>query len=584
MIEQERALNTLDLIRAALESKNLQEAIKQIDTLQHQLVDWKRMDAQQWLDEALRADLLLFNIEAANRRLDQWEGTLEGKEDRELNHYRERVRERTRQKQLDLQARGVVAHCQELWRQAETLEGEANPPTPEYMLENYYIRVRDVAQAATYEFPDNANLKSLVLQAEQLLIDKERAAQIYPTAILEDRYADALDEFAVLEAITHVPHYRRSDDPTSSKRLIFDGMVTLEAAKAELEGIGKRWAHSRVGALLQNVHDHLTNYRPQEALNLLHGRKRIERFTEMAIRDKLLQLENQAQSDLEKLDQAERRAQMALRLMQENPLGAWELYAEAHNTYAGAPSVAEARMMILSRLTGELKGRISEAEKAFDTKNMRRIGELYRQSRADYSDKAPELEALLSRLEEIDWQARTYLEYLQSASEILEQLRSVVWEDVSVAGEMLNRLDEYPAIVLDELSGLSDIRATVRRRLNVEMSYNRLYQLMLSDSVEEVEQGIASAEDYADDNRFRQLIPMLDAHMTYLNAHLEYDLGQLKQALSMFEEVAAYDNHPDQPDAARFADEIRSRLTAPPPVEEVEEPDSLDDELSDDIE
>ncbi|GAB4339081.1 MAG: hypothetical protein Kow00117_20220 [Phototrophicales bacterium] len=362
-------------------------------------------------------------------------------------------------------------------------------------------------------------------------------------------------------------------------------MVTIDVAQKELEALGRQWANSRVGTLLQHIHDHLTGFRPQEALKLLRGRKRIERFTETPIRDKLLQLEAQAESDLERLERAEQQAQRALRLMQENPLGAWEMYAEAQTTYAGAPSVVEARMMILSRLTNNLKAQIAEAEKAFDAKQMRRIGEIYREARADYSDKAPELEALLSRLEEIDWQARTYLEYLDSASQLLEQLRLVVWEDVSAAGEMLNRLEEYPAIVLDELSGLSDIRATVRQRLNVEMIYNRLYQLMLSDSVEEVEQAINTAQDHADDPRFRQLIPMLEAHMTYLNAHLEYDLGQLKQALIMFEEVGAYEGHPDQPDANRFADEIRTRLMPPPVTGQAEVDKTLPtDELVDDQE
>ncbi|MFW5696325.1 MAG: hypothetical protein ACOCXR_00910 [Phototrophicaceae bacterium] len=569
---RQRALQTLDFIRDALVGSDIQEAVRQIDVLQNQLVDWKRAAAREWLDKALNADLLLFNIDAARQRLNQWANTLEDAEaDPDLARYRSRVVERTRLKHLELQARGVVAHCNELWRQASTLERDDSPPHPDSLLESHYRVAYEVAQSAQMEYPDNHTLADLLERAQRMYNEKQSARDLYTMAIEEDRYADALDLIEALETIELLPRFRvvssAAGDETQTRTLVFSGMVSLDAAYTEIESLGRRWANAHVAQMLQAVHDHLTAFRPQAALDLLASRKRIEHFAEAPIRDKLHEFEQRASDDLRRLQQAERRAQQALHIIDDNLISAWDIYMEAYSLYRGAPSLGEARSAILSEMLADLERRVVEAEDAFNNRMMERIGQIYQAARLDYSDRAPELEERLARLEELDWQARTFTEYRRSAVQMLDRMRGLVVEDVSAAAEMLAKLEEYPVLVLEDLPGLVDVRAAIRRRLNQEMLYNRLYKLLHTDSIEEVEQGIAEAMQQSD-ARFDHLLRDLETHLTYLSGHVEYAVGQMRQAMGLFEQVAAHEGHPDQAEAERLSAEIREILERPPSEEE----------------
>ena len=87
----------------------------------------------------------------------------------DLDQYQERVDQRILQKKTDLQVRGVTAHCEDLWRSAKELEHGDQPPRPEFLLENYYTKARDMATAAHGEYPDEAKLDGLFQKAERLL-------------------------------------------------------------------------------------------------------------------------------------------------------------------------------------------------------------------------------------------------------------------------------------------------------------------------------------------------------------------------------------------------------------------------------
>ncbi len=583
---RDKALQTLETIREALTADDIQAAVRQIDVLQGQLVDWKRADAREWLDDALQADLLLFNIEAAHNRLNQWAGTLGNMPDALLEDYRVRVEQRINEKRLALQARGVVAHCHELWRQAEELEFSDHPPHPDRLLDEYYTIAERVAESAALEYPNNPNLAELHTQATSIHEEKRTARNIYLVALQDDEYANALETIVALDALVLVPRFQQiTDRQTGATSIKFTGMIRREAAYDEVEALGREWATQHVAPLLQNIHDELVAYQPQAALQLLTGRKQIERFAEAAISAKFQEFEARAQDDIRRLQHAERRAQQAQHLLETNLLGAWDVLTEARNIYAGAPSVLEMHNVILGRMVAKLDGLISQAERAFDERLMENVGQIYQNARLDYSDKAPELEQRLRRLEEIDWEARAYVEHRHNAVQMLEQIRVWLVEDVSKAADMLARLEEdHNAFVLEDLPGLTEIRTAIRRRLNQEMLYNRLYKLLHSDNVEDVEGGMGEALK-ADEPRFNQLAKDLETHLAYLNGHVEYALGQNRQALVLFGQVARHSGHPDQAEAERLIHEIEAALrpTPPPPAPIVIAEDEFIDDYSDDV-
>jgi hypothetical protein len=556
--QRERALLTLDHIREALNDDDLQKAIEQIDVLQTQLGDWKRRDARQWLDDALHGDLLLFNMDEANKRLEQWQTSLNGGDDRDLTLYRERVEERTKAKHADLQIRGVKAHCQELWQQAAQLEHGDLPPKPETVLNTCYLKARDVVRAAASENPNNVNLDVLLQQAERILRDKRKADTLYRSAIEDDRYADVLDALTELEAVALIPRYRVVTEEASDELTTFDRMLPYEEARSEIERMGRVWAGDRVQEMQQYADQQLQNYQPQAALDALQDRKLAERFVPDEVNQNLRNLERRANEDLRRLEQAERRARQAQRLAPENPLGAWDVYSEAYRTYAGAPTLTEVRKSIVEQMATQLRELIEECERAFTEKRMDRIRQIYQGARLDYSEKDETLDELLDHLAEFDRQASAYDDYLRKARGILDRLRDLAWENVGAAGELLNELEEYPPIVLEDLPDLHEVRALVRLRLNVEVIYNQTRQLLISNNVEEIEVGIQSAVEYEDEQRFTRLIDWLEIHKAYVEARKAYAIGDKTRALVLLDEVARFDGHPDQSNAQELAAQLRS--------------------------
>lgn len=586
---RDRALETLEQVRQALTNNNLQEAIRQIETLQANLTEWKRSEARDWLDAALRSDVLLFNVETAKQRLVQWKSVLKDEDESEFNHYQDRVNERIKQKQIDLQARGIIAHCQELWRQAATLERGDQPPHPDFVLSNYYNKARDIILAASAEHPDNPNLDVALQQAQLLCQSKVTARQIYKLALESNQYGEALDKLTSLENIDIIPRYWITQDQ-SAEMTRFERMISTEEARTELERLARAWASDQAGKLQQQVEELLQIYRPKTALEAVAQRQKLERFLNDGTRQKLYALENRARDDVNMLEQSERRATQAAQIAAENPLQAWATYTEAYRIYAGTPSLTETREQILSQMASQLQQMIETAEHDFEKKRMERITETYQRARLDYSDKDPSLEELLATLAEIEQQARLYQDYLRNAYMLLQQIRTQLDDDIIAAGETLTELEDYPGIVLEELSDLPELRNTVRHRLNMELLYNQLFKLMYSSRMEDIENGIATASKHSEDARMQQLRLDLETHRVFLVAQHEFQRGNLERSLAVLERVIRQDDHPDHEAARQLYAEIEDELraeedTVPNPsvtTTEIENTDAaLDDENAD---
>jgi hypothetical protein len=556
-LERDRALAAVDQIRAAIAGEDLQQALEKIDALQELLADWKRSDARDWLEENLHSDLLTFNIEAANQRLAQWQSAVKDGGERELDHYRQRVTERARQKQGDLQARGVIAHCEDLWRKVSELERADPPGHPDHLLKNYLIKARDVATAATAETPGNPSLESLLQRADRFVTQKTALGRIYRDALDHDRYAEALEALERVLPGDLIPRFRVIADLTSKDSTAFDRMVTPAEAREELERLAWVWAADQALTLMQRADEALRGFQPQAALEKLAGRDRLDRFLKEDVRAELRAVEARATHDLRLLETAERRARQALRLADENPIGAWDLYAEAHQTYSGAPTLNPTRERIIAGMVRQLEQALEDAENAFNSKRMEQVIEIGGAAQTHFTGKDPSLEGLLTRLEEYRWQAQTYQDYLRSAAQMLDQIQELVYRDIVQAGELLGQLDStYPPVVLEDLPALADVRAEVRRRLNAEVMYNQLYKLLLSGNTEEIARGIAATESSSGEARFAQLKDALELHLTFLDARRHYADGQSARALPLLQVVAASPGHPDAPAARDLIEEI----------------------------
>ena len=558
LTERERALQIVDQISAALNNNNLKEVIKHSETLQKFLAKWTRSDARTRLDDALDDDTLLFNYEAANQHLSDWEGADDAENDKdEVDKYRIRIEERAERKHTKLQVRGVISHCEELWQTASALEHEDQTPRPDFMLKNYYNKVHDIVSTAMAEYSENADLDALMQKAERLLQNKMIAAAIYKTAIEEQRYDDALRDLHKLDAGDLVPRFRVIGDVTSG--LTFDQMVTIDNAQNELSTMAYTWAESQKDTMIAAAGEHLQNYQPQAALDVLTNRERVERFVDEESVQALHDLEQQADNALDALEHSERRAHQALLAAQDNALGAWSIYVEAYQTYAGAPSLNTAREAIVNSMAAQMRTLRDNVENAFANKDMEHVRQMCQQARQSYGEKDETLDKMLERFDELGWQAQSYLEYLQNALNILEQLRGVVQQDTNAAVEMLDRLQDYPEMVLEELPELDNMRAMVEHRIQADAVYKNLTELLTSENHAEVAEGITASEDYKLETRFIQLIHGLQLHSAYLNAQTQYNEGQPSEAIPLLEQVVAADGHPDQKKAQQLINQILSQ-------------------------
>lgn len=561
--KRDRVLNSLEQIRASITAGKLDDALRQADGLRELLADWHRSmvdeiaAARAWLDEALQADLLLLNVETANKHLGQWENAVVESDNSELIQYKAQVQERARRKQAQLQTRGVIAHCEELWSKAHELERGQQPAHPDFLLTNYYTRARDVAAAAHTNDQESADLDVLLQKAERLRANKVLASRIYREALEEERYADALNDLTKLAADDLLPRYR-AEQPGAAP-LTYVGMVSIDEARPELDAQAREWAAKKGRDALRKAEENLNAFQPQAALEALQAREALDRFLTETTRQQFAQLDQRARDEVRMLQHAERRAQEALNMIEEDALNAWEIYVEARTIYEGAPSLEGAHPAIVGALNRQLKQRMAEAEQAFGRKQMELVQQLYQKAQQDYTGKDRSLDELLDRMAEVEWQARTYQEYLQNANTTLEQIKRLMQTDVVTAGELLQQLEGYPDIVLEALPSLTKVRADVTKQMEIETTYSHLYNLLYSDSRAEIEQGIADAGKQTRDPRFQQLARALEVHLAFLGAQEAQAAGEHDRALELVASVAESGGHPDQDAAQKLMHELQSQ-------------------------
>ncbi|MEQ8673458.1 MAG: hypothetical protein RLP44_27010 [Aggregatilineales bacterium] len=559
-LTRERALETLDHIRTALTNDDLQNALQHISALQTTLASWTRRDVRDWLDTALRGDLLTFDAKSAKDRLAQWQ-TAAPEDERDHTFYTERIAERTREKQIELQVCGAIAHCEALWAEAARLETSEKPPKPEFIMKNQVDRAVNIARSSSAETPDNAELSSLLQQAETMQANKRIVNRAYKVALEEDGYAEVLDELATLPAHILVPHYAVVTEPDAPEYTRFDRMITLTAAREELVRFARIWAQDVAETRIARADEALHNYQPQVAIDALDVWHTLERFIDVPLVEAFKQLDQRAHDDLQRLEQAERRARQAQRLAEENPIGAWDIYAEAYHIYPGAPGLHATRNSIIKTMTAQLERLVLDAETAYDGRNFDRFEQLYRSAIHNYTEKDPAFDASLARLDAMNGEVQKHRENVQNARRLSENIRQQLDTNLERAGELLTQLEHFPQEVLAEVTDYPALKDAVKAQLNTQVVFNQLVRLIESSDSNEIARGIGIAEQQSDE-RFEPLALDLKLHLDYLNARQQYASGHIVETLALLKAVADSDGHPDQDEAIVLISEIQGDADA----------------------
>lgn len=559
-LTRERALETLDHIRTALTNDDLQSALQNISSLQTTLAGWTRRDVRDWLDTALRGDLLTFDAQAAKTRLAQWQ-TAAPEDARDHEFYGERIAERNREKQVDLQVRGAIAHCDSLWAEAARLETSDNPPKPDFVMQNQYVRAVSIAKSMSAEHPDNAELSSLLQKAEATEANKRLVNRAYQTALEDEGYADVLDALTTVPASVLIPRYTVVTEPGSPEYTRFDRMVTMAQAREELMRFARIWARDVAETRIANADEALQNYQPQIAIDVLDVWHTLERFIDASLVETFKQLDQRAHDDLQRLEQADRRARQAQRLADENPVGAWDIYAEAYHIYPGANGLHAARNSIINAMSAQLERLVMEAEVAYNAHQFDRFDQLYRSAIHNYTEKDPVLDTLLERMEPLNIEVQNYREQVKNARRLAESIHQEVDRDLQRAGDLLTQLEQFPQDVLADVTDYPALKESVRTQLNMQVVFNQLVQLIESSDSNEVARGIGIANGQTDE-RFVPLAQDLKLHLDYLTARQLYASGKIDEAQALLETIANISEHPDHEDALALMNEIQGDADA----------------------
>jgi hypothetical protein len=565
---KDRALQLLDQIRTELETESLQNAVLQADLLAQHLQDWQKMQhiqaARAWLDEALQSELLAFNADAARQHLAKWEQSVEANHP-ELAQYRQRVEKHIAQKAATLQIRGVIAHCEELFTKAKELELGKEPPHPDFVLSQYYAKAVDIVLAAQAEHKNHAELDGLQQKTQRLYDNKEAATAVYEMALEQKKYTSALHNLSNLPADFLVPRFTSTEDSLGNIRLIFQGMIPLTEARTEIETLARAYAAASTQQAIMTAITYLDAHTPQQAVETLELSENITRFLDVDLKTQLAQLQQQAKTDLHNQTTAEQQLEEANRLITENPLKAWDVYAQAYQTYQWVNGMRTTRQNILKALQTQLSEQIQSAEELFQQRQIQQVRQMAQQAAANYGNKDAALDTLLEKFAELNDMTNRYEEYVSTATNILNQVKELLWQDAAGANELLSQVESYPEIVLESFPDLYDIRLKVNQRLNADQIYGQVYGLMFSQNLDDIRQGISQANDamteFVDDGRFQNLAKGLQLHAAFLAAQQQYTAGQPDKALQLLAPIVAAAGHPDYAAAIELANIIRNANT-----------------------
>lgn len=562
---QDRALELLNTLRQSVESGDITNSAEQLGRLTRLLNDWQKTEvisrAREWFNDALQGELLTFNVEVARTHLKNWRATLnEGEDSAELDDYQRQIEDFIRRKARALEIRGVMAHCDELLAKGHELERSEAPPKPAFVLSNYYQKALDIAQAARNSQQKDAELDILIQKIERLLAHKQSALNIYKSALQDERYVSALADLESLPPDMLVPRFVLGEDTAGKRALNFHSMLGIAAAREEILTLATAWAQKQAQNAISQANTQLHNHQPQSALAAFDALESYQNFLTPTDKQTITELQTRAQNEIRQWERAEKFCEQATALVEEDPLGAWNTYVEAYNTYQWAPSLAPTREAVIKGLRTELEGAIIQAETAFNNKDMERVRHIVANAQYLYTSKDPSLDELLQRLTDFNDLADQYETYIQNATETMGQIRDILWRDAVAANDLLSQLESYPDIILDAFPDLPNLRAKVNERLNADSDYNQLYTQLFADDIVSVREALQEAQNaaqiYEDDTRFPALIRALDVHLIFLNAKLQQAAGKVTKAVELLQQVAAADNHPDQDDAIALLDQL----------------------------
>jgi DNA replicative helicase MCM subunit Mcm2 (Cdc46/Mcm family) len=314
---------------------------------------------------------------------------------------------------------------------------------------------------------------------------------------------------------------------------------------------------------IQNSQQYLETHEPQEAVEILELGENVEKFLEEEKRTELQSAKTKATTDLRNREKAEERAQKALDLTAEDPLRAWDEYANAYHTYQWVEVLEEARQSIVKALRGQMRSRLKEADAAFhDARDMERVRQIVQRAKTQYANKDDSLDELLNQFGEYEEMVRSYLAYVTSATETIEKVKAMLSDDAHGANELLSQVESYPEFVLEAFDNIFDLRQKVNQRLNADHTYSQLYPALFNDEIPQVTEAIEktkiAAVDFADDERFKSLVQTLQFHMAFLSARQQAETGAVEHAIALLAPVLNNANHPDHESAQKLHHELQA--------------------------
>jgi hypothetical protein len=558
---RETALEHLRATQTAIESEQVADALKHAQRLQ---AEWARaaqiLAARAWLDESLAGELLAFNSERARQQLEAWRGALdEDASAAEVDAYAARVQDYTRRKQEMIHVRGVVSHCDELLQKADELEKSSNPPNPQFVIENYYAKVDSIAAAARDEIAGSPELDVLQRKAEQTHNRKRTAARIYPAALEDDKYTDALTQLDALPASMLIPRFVAISD-SGERRTTFSNMVSQTEARIEIRERAQAWVEREAAFVIQAAQEALDAHDPETAVANLEESEHLHALLASDTLMRLNDIRQRATTTLRSKQKAAELLQQAAALAPENDIAAWEMLTQAQMLYEWLDKLSATHEIIVSAMRKKLSRMVKQADAAFQERDMERVNEIHREAQTNYTSKDDALSEYLERLSELHRMTQQYAEYLETANALYQQVREGMWKDAVAANDILTQLENYPDIVLAAFPDLYEIRQQVNERLSANTRYGELYRVLFVEDMaaarDGVEQTREAAEEFSTDNRFAMLRDALNLHLYFLNARQQFHSGQRDDAIEALHAVAVANGHPDQPKAKKLLESI----------------------------